>query len=134
MITITPRDAKRSEVVTPGWHICKVMNHFTKPAAGDGSTVHNFEIDIIEGQFKDTPLKNFTLSEKAVSMGKNFFLACGMPLEQWNKALNGESVTFDEKNCVGKIIKVMVSNSKYENRMQNEAIDFLPYENAAVSV
>lgn len=126
MITITPRDAKRTENVKPGWQICECVNHFTKPASTDGSTVHNYEIDIVEGEFAGTPLKNLTISEKALSMGKNFFLACGLPKEEWDRALKGESISFDEKNPVGKRFKAMVSNTKFENRIQNEATDFLP--------
>lgn len=132
MITITPRDAKRTEMVQPGWHICECVNYFPKPASTDGSTVHNYEIDIVEGQFAGTPLKNLTISEKALAMGKNFFLATGMPQAEWDRALKGESISFDEKNPVGKRFKAMVSNTKFENRMQNEATDFLAIAPASV--
>jgi hypothetical protein len=58
-------------------------------------------------------------------MGKNFFLATGMPLEVWQKAEGGEAIQFDEKNPVGKILKVMVKPEAFGNRMLNKPVDFL---------
>lgn len=131
MITITPKDALRAKVLQPGWQICDVENHYTKPAAGDGSTVHYYELTVAEGQFKGVPLNELTISEKALGMGKNFFLACGMPITLWQKAENGESVQFDEKLPVGKRLKVMVKPEAFQNRMLNKATDFLPMEQGA---
>lgn len=131
MITITPKDALKAKVLPPGWQICEVENHYTKPAQGDGSTVHYYELTIVEGQFKGVPLNELTLSEKAIGMGKSFFLACGMPLALWEQAERGESVQFDEKLPVGKRVKVMVKPENFGNRTLNKASDFLPVEVSA---
>lgn len=125
MITITPKDALKAKVLPPGWQIVKVENHYTKPAQADGSTVHYYEMTIIAGQFNGVPLQEFTLSEKAIGMGKNFFIACGQPAEQWDRAEKGESITFDEKLPVGAIVKTMVTPEKFGNRTLNKATDFL---------
>lgn len=124
MITITPKDALKAKVLPPGWQIGRVDNHYTKPAKEDGSTVHYYEITIVAGQFKDVPLQELTLSEKAIGMGKNFFIACGQPAEHWERAEKGEAISFDEKLPVGKVIKVMVTPEKFGNRILNKATDF----------
>jgi hypothetical protein len=126
MITITPKDALRAKVLPPGWQFCLVENHYTKPATSDGSTVHYYELTVVGGQFKDVPLAELTLSEKAIGMGKNFFIAAGMPLELWDKAEKGESINFDEKLPVGKYVKTMVKPEPFGNRVLNKAVDFMP--------
>lgn len=125
MITITPRDALKAKVLSPGWRTCRVDNHYTKPAKEDGSTVHYYEITVIAGIDKDVPLQEFTLSEKAFGMGKNFFIASGQPAEDWIKAEKGESISFDEKLPVGRVLQVMVQPEKFGNRTLNKATDFL---------
>jgi hypothetical protein len=105
-----------------------VENHYTKPAQGDGSTVHYYEITVVEGQFKNVPLNELTISEKAIGMGKNFFVACGMPVALWDQAEKGESVQFDEKLPVGKKLKVMVKPEPFGNRILNKPVDFLAIE------
>lgn len=125
MITITPKDALKAKTLPPGWQYCKVENYYTKPAKEDGSTVHYYELTVITGQFKDVPLQELTLSEKAIGMGKNFFVACGMPIEIWQKAEKGEAQSFDERLPVGKIVKTMVTPEKFGNRTLNKATDFL---------
>lgn len=128
MITITPKDALRAEQLPPGWQICDVTNHYTKPANTDGSTVHYYEMEVVDGQYKGVPLQELTISEKAVGMGKNFFIACGMPTELWDRAKKGESVNFDEKEPVGKRIKVMVKPEPFGGRIINKPSDFLKYD------
>lgn len=130
MITITPKDALKAETLPPGWQNCEVENHYTKPASGDGSTVHYYEITVIDGQFAGVPLNELTISEKAIGMGKNFFLACGMPQSLWDKAKKGEAVQFDEKLPVGKKLKVMVKPEPFGGRILNKASDFMPMESA----
>lgn len=125
MITITPKDALRSESLPPGWQFCRVPNMYTKPAAGDGSTNYYYEIEVIDGQFKGVPLQELVVNEKAVSMHKNFFVACGAPQELWDKAKKGESQQFDERKPIGTVLKVMVTPSKFENRLLNKPTDFL---------
>lgn len=127
MIKVTAKDALRSEQITPGWKKGKCINHFESAAKTDGSKIDNFEIEVMEGGLF-VPLQNYILSEKAVSMGKAFFLACGFPRTEWDKLVKGEATSFDidPRNLVGKEFQVMVSNEKYENRILNKATDFLP--------
>ncbi len=127
MIKVTAKDALRSEQITPGWKAGVCTNQYEKPAKGDGSTVYFFEIEVEEKGMM-VPLQDYVISEKAVSMGKAFFIACGFPQEEWDKLVKGEaaSAEIDPRSCVGKKFKVAVANEKYENRINNKAVDFLP--------
>lgn len=132
MIKVTAKDALRSEQITPGWKLGTCVNYFEATAKGDGSKVYTFEVEVEEKGLM-VPLQNYIISEKAVSMGKAFFLACGFPQSEWDKLVKGEaaSAEIDPVNCVGKKFKVMVANEKYENRILNKAADFLPPAAAA---
>lgn len=125
MITITPRDALRSETMEPGWQFCKIPNMYTKAAQSDGSTNYYYEIEVIDGKYKGVPLQDLVVNEKAVSMHKNFFIAAGAPPQLWEDAKKGEAQSFDERNPIGKVIKVMVTPTKFENRILNKPSDFL---------
>lgn len=125
MITIKPKDALRAKVLPPGWQICLVENYQMKTASTDGSTLHAYELVVDEGQFKGVPLNEYVISEKAIGMGKPFFIACGMPEDLWVKAEKGESVQFDEQLPVGKRIRVMVKPEIFGNRTLNKAADFM---------
>jgi hypothetical protein len=129
VITITPKDALKAKTMQAGWQVCEVENHYTKPAQGDGSTVHYYEITVVDGPYAGVPLNELTISEKAIGMGKNFFIACGMPNDLWLKA-EKEAVQFDEKLPVGKKIRVMVKPVEFGGRMLNKASDFMPLETA----
>jgi hypothetical protein len=128
MITVTAKDALRSEQLSPGWKPGRCTNYYTKAAKTDGSTLHMFEIEVDAGLPVAVPLKDYMISEKATSMGKNFFLACGFPKEEWDKLVQGKnaSQTINPSDCVGKSFQVFVKNSEYEGRISNEAGDFLP--------
>lgn len=126
MITITPKDALRSTNMSPGWQYCLVENMYTKPAASDGSTNYYYELTVIDGQFKGVPLAALVVNEKAVSMHKNFFVACGAPADLWEAAKKGEAQQFDERNPIGKVIKVMVKPEPFDNRLLNKSVDYLP--------
>lgn len=127
MITVTAKDALRAKQLTPGWRSGKVVSYTPKVAGTDGSALHVFGIEVNDDGM-DVPLKDYQISEKAVSMGKAFFLACGFPKEAWEKLEKGEETTaqIDPNDCVGKELKVMVTNSNYQGRISNEAGDFLP--------
>jgi hypothetical protein len=129
MIKVTAKDALRAEQLTPGWREGTCINHFEKAAGTDGSKLDIFEIEVIDNGLA-FPLKNYQISEKAVSMGKAFFIACGLPPAEWEKLVKGEaaSVEIDPRNCVGKKFKVYVKNTTYEGRINNEAGDFLPLD------
>lgn len=129
MITVTAKDALRTEQLTPGWREGTCVNHFEKAAGTDGSKLDVFEIEVNDPSFKDpVALKPYQISEKATSFGKAFFIACGFPQAEWDKLVKGESpsVQLDPRNFVGKKFKVMVKNSEYQGRISNEAADFLP--------
>lgn len=127
MITVTSKDALRSEQLEPGWRVGKCTKHNEQTSNKDGSTYHEFEIEV-DHKGQRAPLKNYIVSEKAVSMGKGFFIACGFPEEKWEALVEGKekSVTIDPKSCVDREFRVMVSNKEYEGRIQNVPTDFLP--------
>lgn len=125
MITVTAKDALKAETVEPGWKP-GVVTSYTPDTAGDGSALHKWGIEVdYKGQ--KYPLQDYMVSEKAVSMGKNFFIACGFPPEEWDKLVKGEttSTQIDPNSCVGKRVMVMVVNDKFNNRLTNKAGDFL---------
>jgi hypothetical protein len=125
MITVTSKDALRAEVIEPGWKPGEVMG-YTPDTAGDGSMLHKWQIEV---EFKGLkyPLQDYMVSEKAVSMGKAFFIACGFPEAEWEKLVRGEATSsqIDPNDCVGKKLQVMVINDKFNNRITNKAGDFL---------
>lgn len=130
MITVTAKDALRTAQLTAGWKAGKCVSH-EETTAKDGSALHKFGIEVNateEGFPIPVPLQDFMISEKAVSMGKAFFIACGFPPEEWEKLMKGEkaSVQIDPKSCVNKEFQVMVALEKYENRINMKASDFLP--------
>lgn len=128
MITVTAKDALRARQLTPGWRTQgKVVSYTPKVAGTDGSALHVFGIEVQDGGLW-VPLKDYQISEKAVSMGKNFFIACGFPKEEWERLEKGEEVAtqIDEHSLVNKELQVFVSNSSYQGKISNEATDFLP--------
>lgn len=127
MITVTAKDALRAKQLVPGWRPGKVVSYTPKVAGTDGSALYVFGIEVKDGGL-DVPLKDFQLSEKAISMGKNFFIACGFPKEEWEKLERGEETAqqIDEHSLVGKELQVFVSNTTFQGKVNNEATDFLP--------
>jgi hypothetical protein len=128
MITVTAKDALRTEQLTPGWRNGTVTNYYSQAAKTDGSTLHMFEIEVDGGLPVPVPLKDYMISEKATSMGKNFFLACGFPKDEWDKLVKGQTASqqINPLDCVGKKLQVFVKNTEYQGRISNEAGDFLP--------
>lgn len=127
MITVTAKDALRAKQITPGWREGEVVSYTPKVAGTDGSGLHVFGIEVNDGGLA-VPLKDYQLSEKAISMGKNFLIACGFPKDEWEKLERGEATSqqVDERSLVGKKLKVFVSNTTFGGRINNEATDFLP--------
>lgn len=127
MITVTAKDALRAKQITPGWREGIVTAYTPKVAGTDGSALYVFGIEVNDSGLM-VPLKDFQLSEKAISMGKNFLIACGFPKEEWDKLERGEATSqqIDPTAVVGKKLKVFVSNTTYQGRISNEATDFLP--------
>lgn len=127
MITVTSKDALRAKQLTPGWREGSALSYTPKVAGTDGSALHVFEIEVDDSGLM-TPLKPYQISEKAVSMGKAFFIACGFPPSEWEKLERGEATSsqINPLDCVNKKFKVFVSNKMYDGRIQNEATDFLP--------
>ena len=127
MITVTQKDALRAKTLTPGWREGEVVSYTPKTAGSDGSALHVWGVEVKDGSLS-VPLKDYQVSEKAVSMGKAFFISCGFPKDEWEKLEKGEetSVSIDPQSCVGRKIKVHVINTQFNNRVQNEAGDFLP--------
>lgn len=130
MLTITPKDALRSTVVTPGQYRCRVTNVYNKPAATDGSMLTKFELEIVyqrgtkNEQFKGVPIKDVQISEKAVGFGIPFLLACGFPVAELEKIKRGEAGQVDEMKCLGVELYAQVATKIFDGRPQNEAVDF----------
>lgn len=124
MIKVTARDALKAEVVQPGTYLGECVA-YEQATAKDASLLHKFEIEV-EAKGVKIPLKTYQISEKAVSMGKSFFIACGFPPEEWDKLVRGEStaVDIDPNDCVGKKFRVQVINTTFNNRISSEAGDF----------
>lgn len=127
MITISRRDALKAEVVQPGTYEGECVSYSQATASKDSSLLHKFEIEV-ENKGMKIPLKDYQISEKAISMGKAFFIACGFPPEKWEALVSGaeENITLDPNDCVGKKFRVVVINSTWNNRVQSEAADFYP--------
>jgi hypothetical protein len=127
MITVTAKDALRAKQITPGWREGVVTSYTPKVAGTDGSALFVFGIEVNDAGLM-VPLKDYQLSEKAISMGKNFLIACGFPKGEWEKLERGEegSQQIDPSALVNKKIKVFVSNTSYQGRINNEATDFMP--------
>jgi hypothetical protein len=133
MIRVTKKDALKAKVLPAGWQVCEVVRHYTKPAKESGATVHYYELEVIEGQYKDVPLNEYTISENAIGIGKNFFVACGMDKNEWEKAEKGEEFEFDEEFPVGKKLRVHVKPEVFGNRTLNKAADFMSMPASYVS-
>lgn len=129
MITVTAKDALRAKQLVPGWREGLVVSYTPKVAGTDGSALHVFGIEVNDASLM-VPLKDYQLSEKAISMGKNFLIACGFPKSEWEKLERGEegSTQIDPNSCVNKKLKVFVSNSTYQGKISNEATDFMPIQ------
>jgi hypothetical protein len=129
MIKVTAKDARRTEQLTPGWRDGECTDFHEAVAGTDGSKLSVFGIEVEENGLK-FPLKPYQISEKAVSMGKAFFIACGFPEAEWDKLVKGEApdAEIDERNCVSKKFRVFVKNTEYGGRISNEASDFLPLD------
>lgn len=127
MITVTAKDALRAKQLTPGWKPGKVVSYTPKVAGTDGSALYAFGIEVNDNGLM-VPLKDYQLSEKALSMGKNFFIACGFPKSEWEKLEKGEETAsqIDEHSLVGKDVDVFVSNTIFQGKISNEATDFMP--------
>jgi hypothetical protein len=131
MITVTAKDALRSEQLDPGWVDGECVRYTQGVAGTDGSVVHKFEIEVIVPHTPvPVPISDYFISEKAAGMGKNFFLACGFPKEEWDNLVKGKATSsqINPLDCVGKKFKVLVTNEKVGNRIINKAGDFLPLE------
>lgn len=125
MIKVTSRDALKSEIVPAGVYPGKCVGYNAQTASKDSSIVHRFEIEVTHNGLQ-YPIQDYIISEKAVSMGKSFFLACGFPESEWEKLVKGESasVDIDPNDCVGKEMRVQVIHSMFDNRTQCKAGDF----------
>lgn len=125
MIKVTSRDALRAEVVPPGIYPGEVMSYSRQAAAKDASLLHKWELEVDVKGLR-VPLKDYQVSEKAVSMGKSFFIACGVDPADWEKLVRGEedAIEIDPNDCVGKKIRIQVINTMWNNRTQSEAGDF----------
>lgn len=116
--TVTREDMMRGKTVDPGWYKAIIKNVSQEPANTDGSTNTIVDFVVLEGPFKDVPLRRF-FSEKAPGFIVPFLVACGAPVGE-------QGGTFDVEKCKGKTIQVYVINEMYNNRSTNKVEDFRP--------
>jgi hypothetical protein len=121
-LTITREDAKRGQLVDPGWYQAKVKD-ITAEQSGDKTSItyHVSLVVITPGPYQDVPIK-YWISEKAPSMGIPLLNACGAAIDPENFA----GSDFDLENCIGKIVDIAVENEEYNKRMGNKVKDFAP--------
>lgn len=124
MFNIAERDILRSKEITPGFYLTKIENAYEDVAGTDGSKVIKFEGIIVEGEFAGVPL-NWQFSEKAPGFAIPFFRALGAPIGVAGSELE-KGGSMNEKNAIGKTIKVGVKNEMYQGRKVNRADQFLP--------
>lgn len=126
MFDIKERDILRSKEITPGFYSIKIENAFEDVAGTDGSKVIKFEGVIVDGEFAGVPL-NWQFSEKAPGFAIPFFKALGAPIGEKGAELE-KGGSLNEKNAIGKTIKVGVKNELYQGRKVNRADQFLPLD------
>lgn len=133
-IKVTKKDAKANDVVPPGQYIVDVKGLTMAPAKSDQSTNYTYALDFVSDANGNEDcvgarIKPFLINEKGLfGTGLNFLVACGFPKEQVELIKQGKApdAEVDEKAPVGKRIRAFISNTTYNNRVSNEATDFLP--------
>ena len=127
MITVTAQDALKTAQLTPGVKPGRCVRYIAGTDK-NGATLHRWIVEVREEGYPEwVPLKDYTVSEKAISMGKGFYIACGFPEDIWEDLMKGKlkSYQFSETDCVGKEFDVNVINTMYNGKIQNEAQDFM---------
>jgi len=118
VFSVTREDMLRSKTVEPAWYKCKVKAITQESASTDGSVLAVVDLVILEGAFKDVPVRRY-FSEKAPGFTVPFFAACGATVKE-------EGGTYDFDRCKDKTILVYIKNEMYQNRLTNKAEDFKP--------
>lgn len=126
MFNIAEKDILRSKEITPGFYPVLIKDAYEDVAKTDGSKVIKFEGVIQGGEFDGVPL-DWQFSEKAPGFAIPFFKALGAPIGVAGAELE-KGGTVNEKNAIGKIIKVGVKNELYQGRKINRADQFLPID------
>lgn len=116
--TVSREDLLRGKTIEPGWHKMLIKNVTQEPASTDQSTNTIIDFTVVDGQFKDVPLRRY-FSEKAPGFIVPFLIACGAPVGE-------QGGTFDLERCKGKMILGYVINEMYNNRPTNKVEDFRP--------
>lgn len=75
-INLTSDDLARGTIVNPAWYPCEIIKYEEKPASTDRSTNCISHFKILTGEFEGGG-GNLLLNEKAMGMGKAFFIALG---------------------------------------------------------
>lgn len=121
--TVTREDMLRSKILEPGWYKARIKD-ITQETASDGESTNTIvDFVVVEGQFKDTPLKRW-FSEKAPGFIVPFLTACGA-----NVGENGG--TFDLERSKGREIYIYVKNEMYQNKPTNKVEDFRSLDSMA---
>jgi hypothetical protein len=131
IIKVTRKDVMASSLVSPDWYLVVVKSVITSPAAKDQSTNYVVSFQFVQEEYKDYFIKKQYLNEKGIfGTGLNLLVACGLPKEVLDKirAKEMEDVAINTDDMEGKVIKAKISNTTWEGKVSNEAVDFLPAE------
>lgn len=122
---VSKEDLLRSKVVPPTWYLCTVKNISQGPGTNDpSSTTTTIELiikDAPDKQYLGVPLR-YWLSEKAAGLSVAFLEAVS------GKKIPDGGLNLDLAACIGRDVKVYVTNEKYRNRLQNVCQDFAPVQ------
>ncbi len=136
MIEIKGSDVRSNTLAKPDWYIVDVVAMNPKLTKSGDSMNFNYRLKIVSDlkgntEFEDCRVKDFLINEKGIfGVGLLFYGACdedvrkAMDIQKKDK--NAPNIPIDENFPVGKRIRALISNTTFENRVSNEATDFLP--------
>jgi hypothetical protein len=125
-VNLTSDDLARGTLVDPTWYPCEIIKYEEKPAMTDRSTNGISTLKVLAGEFEGATC-NYLLNEKALGMGRNFFIALGAKYsmnEKGKKELKGVELT---PALVGKKLDVYIARgTSNKGNDFNDAKDFAP--------
>lgn len=125
-VNLTSDDLAKGTLVNPSWYPCEITKYEEKPASTDRSTNCISHFKIMTGEFEGAG-GNLLLNEKALGMGRNFFIALGAKYttnERGKKELKGIELG---PSLVGKKLDVYFTRgTSNKNNDFNDAKDFAP--------
>jgi hypothetical protein len=121
-LTVSKEDAKRAQIVEPGWYQALIKDiDLKKSTDGTSMTFHISCVITTPGSANSVPIKTY-VSEKAPGMAIPMLNATGSNIDPENF----EGADFDLERCIGKAVDIAVENETYEGKMKNTIKDFAP--------